>query len=503
MTTLASTRISASIPGSLGVQADLFSLQLTADYLGANSTKLLCPVQAVSSKPAEVEDVFSVVSSWLADHGAAFPMMEMVTYGDYDEYRGVQASQNIKENDVIMSIPEQFMLTERLAMLSDIGKRVHAALPDIYTEDEDHLYLAVYLLDERSKGKDSFWHKYLVTLPTDFTNMAAHWGEKEIETLKESNLYHDIYHSDVTELKEAYHTLCGAVADFCVKHSYDDYIWARLNVRTRLFSAHVDGVLRTTMVPFADMFNHDSENVATWRFDDATRRFEIYAEKPITPGTPITISYGADSNRKLLTDYGFTTDQNPDGSAEVIIKLPEGENADIKALRVAKGGYPDASNLGISFQVPVDSELDDFYAPIRFARVAAATPEELEEIEQGGDSIPSLQCEKDAIKRVQAALVSALHSTPSSKEADEKLLADESLSFNVRNIIRVRHSERQSSLDLLEQLDLLLTLSEVSQAEFNKLRAHPKYAKFADYLESIAELHRRRLAVSMMTDSAQ
>ncbi|KAI8621301.1 hypothetical protein BC830DRAFT_276505 [Chytriomyces sp. MP71] len=463
-----------------------------------NLSLAICQSHSSNDSTVKSDDAFASLEGFMKARGAEFPKMELVTYGEYDEFRGVQASHHIKENDVIMSIPEHFLLTEKVAMDSEVGKRVQAALPEIYTNDEEHLFISLFLLQERAKGPMSAWSKYFPTLPTDYTNMDPHFGEEEVKFLRESYLYEDVYSSDVEELKESYKAVCDVMSDFCEQHSYDDYVWARLSVRTRLFSVDIDGVLRCAMVPYADMFNHEYDNVASWRFDDATRRFQIYAVKPIAPGETIHISYGEESNRKFLINYGFTFPNNPDGSAEVVVALKHGDSPDVKAKRVAKSGYEATVDRAISFQVPSKAGQEDFYAPLHLARVAVALPDELELLAAKGASIVSLRCEKAAWLLYQESVLDALRVTPSTKEADEALLANESLSWNVRNIIRVRHSEREAALKIMGLIDLFLTLVESSQEDFNLLRANPKFDEVQDYVQQVAEAHRSEFSKSLL-----
>jgi hypothetical protein len=77
--------------------------------------------------------------------------------------------------------------------------------------------------------------------------------------------------------------------------------------------------------PFVDMINHEFENLATWRFDQAERQGEIYAKRPIKAGDAVSISYGPKSNRVLLRIYGFALLNNPNHQATLYLQLPDGE----------------------------------------------------------------------------------------------------------------------------------------------------------------------------------
>ncbi|KAI8609812.1 hypothetical protein BC830DRAFT_1222036, partial [Chytriomyces sp. MP71] len=167
-----------SLSNSFASQLSFFpDLLLPPSSVGRNISSSICQNLSSNRSTVESEDAFASLERFMKARGAEFPKMELVTYGEYDEFRGVQASHHIKENDVIMSIPEHFLLTEKVAMDSEVGKRVQAALPEIYTNDEEHLFISLFLLQERAKGPMSAWSKYFPTLPTDYTNMDPHFGE--------------------------------------------------------------------------------------------------------------------------------------------------------------------------------------------------------------------------------------------------------------------------------------------------------------------------------------
>ena len=65
------------------------------------------------------------------------------------------------------------------------------------------------------------------------------------------------------------------------------------------------------LVPFADQFNHSSNNWHTRIREDGANGFCMYAERDIAAGDQIFNFYGPYSNPWLLLTHGFTEDQNP------------------------------------------------------------------------------------------------------------------------------------------------------------------------------------------------
>jgi len=49
-----------------------------------------------------------------------------------------------------------------------------------------HSYLASYLLQEKHKGKESFWYPYLAVLPEKYANMPLFFDEDMLALLKGS-----------------------------------------------------------------------------------------------------------------------------------------------------------------------------------------------------------------------------------------------------------------------------------------------------------------------------
>ena len=65
------------------------------------------------------------------------------------------------------------------------------------------------------------------------------------------------------------------------------------------------GTELTLMVPTADLANHAFEHNATYALRVSQGIFELKSCRPIKPGEPVCISYGADkTNEELMRDYG-------------------------------------------------------------------------------------------------------------------------------------------------------------------------------------------------------
>jgi len=80
--------------------------------------------------------------------------------------------------------------------------------------------------------------------------------------------------------------------------------------------------LVVSMVPFADMLNHDIQKFQTkWFYDDARQGFCIQANDNIPRGDQIYLNYGAKSNANFLMSYGFLDESNKDNFAAINVPL--------------------------------------------------------------------------------------------------------------------------------------------------------------------------------------
>lgn len=89
-----------------------------------------------------------------------------------EDYRGVHALTKIPTDDVILYVPYKYIMTSEVAKGSEIGKKIIASGVELRST---HSYLAAYLLQEKHKGKKSFWEPYLRILPEFYNNMVRHF----------------------------------------------------------------------------------------------------------------------------------------------------------------------------------------------------------------------------------------------------------------------------------------------------------------------------------------
>ena len=118
----------------------------------------------------------------------------------------------------------------------------------------------------------------------------------------------------------SYEQIIEAFPEFAQKHSFKDWLQARISQASRTFSDSKEGETRIK-VPLGELFNHSEDPHLEWKFvnnEDGSRAFTFRATRNITKGEEVTISYGLKNNFELLAVYGFYI---PGNANPLIIKV--------------------------------------------------------------------------------------------------------------------------------------------------------------------------------------
>ncbi|GLJ16984.1 hypothetical protein SUGI_0293720 [Cryptomeria japonica] len=163
---------------------------------------------------------------------------------------GVRALCDLKEGDLIATIPKKACLTITNTAASYFIQK--AGLGGV-------LGLAVALMYERSKGPSSPWYAYLQLLPYQEC-VPLVWSVDEVDTLLAGTELHKVVNEDMQFLREDWEE---SIAPLTVSYpsefrrdwfSVEQYFAAKTLVESRAFE--VDDYFGFGMVPLADLFNH-------------------------------------------------------------------------------------------------------------------------------------------------------------------------------------------------------------------------------------------------------
>lgn len=181
--------------------------------------------------------------------------------------RGLMTCKKLNSGDLVISVPEEMLITAKTVKESDIGKQL------IKLPLKPFLMLCVFILYEKHRGKSSFWHPYISTLPR-FFNTPAYFNEEELNALPSS--LHEQCVTQVNIVHESYEELKGllesstSIVDkkFLDNLTFHEFRWAWFVVNTRSVykagkvatSPVAMGTLQTenayALAPVLDLLNH-------------------------------------------------------------------------------------------------------------------------------------------------------------------------------------------------------------------------------------------------------
>ncbi|KAJ3260467.1 hypothetical protein HK103_000609 [Boothiomyces macroporosus] len=273
---------------------------------------------------------------WARENGATVTNLQIYNEDSLKEVdRGVKARNTIASGEEICFIPNAILLSESVALNSEIGKLVanhlkesHAELisPEHYPHGKEIICMAVFMVYEKYEATDSHWASYLNSLPKDY-NLPVCWAPDAIAgLLGGTNLEYITF-----DRLRWFQQIVPAVEE-CAGHLFngtwnlENFLWAYASITSRAFpKAKKDekyGVDSSTiesdwisiselcLYPVLDMLNHKRGFKIEWRMKDNGVAF--IAREEIPKGSDVFNNYGPKGNENLLGNYGFVLDPNPE-----------------------------------------------------------------------------------------------------------------------------------------------------------------------------------------------
>lgn len=427
-------------------------------------------------------DKFAVLQRWLRSGGAKYPDLQLKFYTL--DYRGVHAKRRLQPNQCILEVPLKLIMTTDKAQKCEIGRAIAASGGTVHSS---HTWLAAMLLQEKARGKESYWSPYIDILPVHYRNMPIFFDQSELDELKGSFTLQMIANRKIS-LKMEYDAIAKHCPEFARFHHLE-FFWARLAVITRIFGFEIMGVKSDGLVPMADMLNHKRPHETAWNFNDAKGAFTITTTKRLLKGAQIFDSYGRKCNSRYFVNYGFSLDKNEDNQVAMTFGLLP---AELDPCRQAK-----AKILGARprrFQIPFDHREQVSVDCFSYLRVVHATEEELASLFNASmdfkkvDPI-SQRNEAAVLADLAAKAQQTMAGFDTTLEEDNKILKDRAneLTMNIRNCIIMRRGEKevlQAYIDLgpPAQTWVDMTFSEFSRV-FNRYKNRGREPSFEWRLE--------------------
>mmetsp|Transcript_13299 Transcript_13299/g.17047 ORF Transcript_13299/g.17047 Transcript_13299/m.17047 type:complete len:516 (+) Transcript_13299:1-1548(+) len=222
---------------------------------------------------------------------------------------GLIAKKQLKRNSLSLNIPQSICMSVSVALKSEIGRYIQ----DFEGWTGDVGVLAIYLLWEKSRGKESEFSAMIELFPSDFEHVLF-WSESELEVAQKSSTKG--IQGFVDDVVEDFESFKKNVVSRSPPGTFppdvfnpEGFKWAVAIVTSRSF--FVDQELR--LVPLLDHANHqpgdqflepDSGGLGIF----GGKSVKAVCGKEYKPGDEFFVSYGPKSPAEYLEEHGFVPD---------------------------------------------------------------------------------------------------------------------------------------------------------------------------------------------------
>ncbi|CAD8175062.1 unnamed protein product [Paramecium octaurelia] len=181
------------------------------------------------------------------------------------KYPGLIATENIVPNDNLVILPRETLLTTKQAFESPL-KPMFLEFPQFFSPKfipswQYHIILS-FLLYEYQRGAESKWHLLINNFPKDI-DYAVFWKSEDLELLKDQKMAKHAIQKN-RYLISTFQTLQYITSKYPDLFkpgvvTLENIIWIYTSIVTRCFGGQ--GLKYVTMVPFCELFNHESADV--------------------------------------------------------------------------------------------------------------------------------------------------------------------------------------------------------------------------------------------------
>ena len=246
--------------------------------------------------------------------------------------RSVHCRTAISSDERIVRIPRRLLLSTADCKQSDVGRLVDQSSKPF---NNSQSYIAAFILQERAKAAQSFFHPFLASLPASFGSFPLLYSDESLSLLRGSMVV-DMVEAQRSDVHSDYLLLMSASPPF--SFSLDDFYTARLAVGSRVFGAQLSdeptAESDAVLVPYVDLLNHSEQHLIHWSYEPALSQFTCRSLMPIEPAAEVTTTYGSRCNTVLLAHYGFALEQNDNNECQMQFGLlPHGREAEEIRMR--------------------------------------------------------------------------------------------------------------------------------------------------------------------------
>ena len=279
-------------------------------------------IKSVKTTSLAHKQEYIALFQWAKQNGVFFHKMKPAIFPGTG--RGLMATKQINAGDLLISVPSKLLVTEEVLRNSYFDGINSTKALEFSTIE----LLCLFLILERSLGKQSFWSAYISMLPLDY-NMPAYFKHHELKHTPDFFAEHGW--SQVKSIRKCYSSLKKFLLDFndktkSIQLTFDDVCWAWNAVNTRCVymigkarfkhSPQKDN-MSCSLAPLLDLLNHSCNVQVTAGFSETGKCYQILTKTKFKKGDQVFINYGPHSNRKLLIEYGFILPYNCHNSVKV------------------------------------------------------------------------------------------------------------------------------------------------------------------------------------------
>ncbi|XP_057188314.1 SET domain-containing protein 4 isoform X2 [Triplophysa rosa] len=271
----------------------------------------------VSKVTLSHEAQFVRLRKWLKERG--FTSQHLIPVNFNDTGRGLMATHPVKANGMVISLPENCLLTTVTVLRSYMGEFVKRYQPPI----SPLVALCCFLVAERHRGDASEWSPYIDVLPKSYT-CPVYFHDDIIgllpgslwkKAMEQKEQFEDLYSSSLTFFRSLQPLFSQPLEKLFTQDALR-WAWCSVNTRTVYMEHDQSNYLSRekdvyALAPYLDLLNHCPNVQVKAGFNKETHCYEIKSVHGCKKFQQAFINYGPHDNHKLLLEYGFVAPGNP------------------------------------------------------------------------------------------------------------------------------------------------------------------------------------------------
>ena len=439
---------------------EMFDIDMAEKYCKDKDKKLKSLIEEkkkyLNNKSIKIKN-YPIYISFLKElykHNAYFPKLKIELFSE--DYRGIIAKSPIKKDEIILTIPQECLISLELVLNTEYGKKIGEFMY-IELASPKHCLLISILLFEKDNPK---WKYYFDIIPKNFCNFPIFYTDSELQYLKGSPFLNQILEKK-SEIKRDFLKLCERIPLFN-NYSFQEFVEARMVISSRIFGISINNNKTDVLVPYADLFNHKRPRQTQWYYDDKINSFVIQASENINKGEEIFDSYGKKTNGRFLLNYGFAIEDNDSAEYGLNVifndcyplydlkkKLIKNEKKFIKTFYLNINLYESQIIELLSFLrfCMFDGNFNDLKKIMHYNDKRIFKENSFFSFDNnfGFDYIPPInkEIEINVLKKLKVLLIQALNQYPTTLEQDRQVYKDnKNISFNQKNCLLLIMSEK-------------------------------------------------------------